>query len=62
MATKITTKTVYSALFNKKYGTWYESDFVLVRLFRFGDSLIVYYDAANGLIYPWNEITIAIPK
>ena len=61
MATKITTQTEYSAIYSNSQTAWYEASFVLIRIFSFGDGLLVFYDATSGNIYLWDDIRIAIP-
>lgn len=61
MGTKITTQTVYSALYLKTPDAWESGTFILVRIFRFGDSLLVYQNTATDEIYPWDEAIVAIP-
>lgn len=67
---RIKTDTVYRAIFIKTSsftGSWTPEHllilgtFITVRLHRFGDSLIVFYDPTNGLTYPWDAVTTAVP-
>ena len=53
---KLTSQTTYGAMRLKNPPLTVTGSFVVVRIFRFGESLVAYYDPANGHVYPWNEV------
>ena len=62
MGQKITTQTEYGSLYLKTPAAWETGTFILVRIFRFGDSLLVYQNVDTDEVYPWDEAIVAVPK
>ena len=53
---RLTSESTYSQLFAKTFGTIFVGTFKLIRIYRFGTSLLVYNDITGDRIVPYNEI------
>jgi hypothetical protein len=61
MAHKITTQTSYSLLYidSRPTPTLAAGVFIALRIFRFGEGLIFFYNTTSGVLYPEDSVIAA---